>query len=189
MIINSNVENEIIIQKSRFITYLYRVKDKNEFELYYNILKKKYKDATHICYSYIIDNEIKFSDDKEPNGSAGIPILDVLKKNHLNYVACFVIRYFGGIKLGGAGLIRAYSNSTSLCLKKTSIKEPEKIFKLQVTLSYPEINTLENIIDAENILKKEFKDTITYIILVNKEKKELLNSFHFSYILLEESYF
>ena len=74
MIIESNAYNEIIINKSRFITYLYKVQSKEDFLNFYNDLKTKYKDATHICYSYIINNEIKFSDDKEPSGSAGLPI-------------------------------------------------------------------------------------------------------------------
>ena len=132
MIINSNVINEIIINKSKFITYLYKIKNKDDFFKYYNELKKTYKDATHICYAYIIDNEIKYSDDSEPSGSAGLPIYDVLKKNNLNYIACFVIRYFGGIKLGGSGLIRAYSNCASLALKRTTIVKLEKLYKLKI---------------------------------------------------------
>ena len=121
MIIENNVFNELQINKSKFLTYIYKIKDQDEFFYYLQELKKEYKDATHICYAYILDNTTKFFDDAEPSGTAGLPILDVLKKNNLNHVVCFVIRYFGGIKLGSGGLIRAYSNSTSLCLKKTDI--------------------------------------------------------------------
>ena len=81
-------------------------------------LKNKYKDATHICFSYIINNTKRFSDDNEPSGTAGIPILNVLENNNLNYVLCCVVRYFGGIKLGAGGLLRAYSNSAKECLNK-----------------------------------------------------------------------
>ena len=189
MIISSNIENEIIINKSRFITYIYKIKNKTDFLIIYNNLKKKYKDATHICYAYIINNEIKCDDDKEPSGSAGLPILEVLRKNNLNYTVCFVIRYFGGIKLGAAGLIRAYSNSASLCLKKTTIKKIEKLYKIELTIDYSDINSLENIIKSGNILKKSFKDNITYIILVNEEEKEKLDNYNFIYNLIDDNYF
>ena len=189
MIISSNVINEIIINKSRFITYLYKIKNKDEFLIYYNELKSQYKDATHICYAYIIDNEIKYSDADEPTGSAGMPIYNVLKQNNLNYIACFVIRYFGGIKLGGSGLIRAYSNSTSLALKKTNIIKLEKLFKIEITTNYQELNTIDNIISKKNILEKKFIDNITYIALVNNSELEKLNSFKINYKIIDNNYF
>ena len=189
MIISSNVSNEIIINKSRFITYLYKVKNRNEFLKYYEELKNKYKDATHICYAYIIDNEIKYSDAGEPTGSAGLPIFDVLKKNNLNYIACFVIRYFGGIKLGGSGLVRAYSNSTSLALKKTSIIKLEKLFKIEITTNYQDLNLIENIISKENIIEKSFKDKITYIAIVNNIEKNKLDNYNIQYKVLDDNYF
>jgi len=188
MIIESNAMNEIIINKSKFITYLYKVKSKKEFLNYYNELKRKYKDATHICYAYIINNEIKYSDDKEPNGSAGLPIYNVLKNNNLNYIACFVIRYFGGIKLGGSGLVKAYSNSASLCLKNTNIIEIEKLYKIKIIVDYNLVNTIENILDKKNILNKSFDNKIEYIVLVNDNIKNMLNSYNINYEIIEEDY-
>ena len=189
MIIRSNVCNEIIINKSRFITYLYKIKNKEDFLKHYDELKKIYKDATHICYAYVINNEIKYNDAGEPAGSAGMPIYDVLKKNNLNYIACFVIRYFGGIKLGAAGLLRAYSNSTSLALKKTSIINLEKKYKIKITTNYQELNIIDNIISKENILEKCFEDTITYQAVVNDLEKNKLESFNIKYKILDDNYF
>ena len=95
-----NIENTITINKSKFITNLISVNNIDEINYNLNIIKNKYKDATHNCYAYIINNNKRFSDDNEPSGTAGLPILDCLEKNNLNYVLCIVTRYFGGIKLG-----------------------------------------------------------------------------------------
>ena len=100
---------ELEIKKSKFISKLYRVNNIEDVNNILSSLRKEYSDATHHCYAYIINNSKKSSDDGEPGGTAGIPILQVLDKNNLNYVLCVVIRYFGGIKLGAGGLVRAYS--------------------------------------------------------------------------------
>ncbi len=189
MIISSNVINEIIINKSRFITYLIKIKNKDEFLKHYDELKNKYKDATHICYAYQINNEIKYSDAKEPTGTAGLPIYNVLKQNNLNYIACFVIRYFGGIKLGGSGLTRAYSNSVSLALKKTSIIKLEKKYIIKIITNYQELNIIDKIIDNNSILEKEYHDFITYTVLINHDVLEKLDSFNINYQILENNYF
>lgn len=187
MIIENNVINEIIINKSKFITYLYKVNNKEEINNYLDKLKKEYKDATHICYAYIINNEIKYNDDNEPTGTAGIPILEVLKKNNLNYIVCFVIRYFGGIKLGSGGLVRAYSNSCSNALKLTNIIEYKKLYKIKLNISYTDNNILEKIINEKNILEKNFNDNINYILLVDEETLDIINSYKFIYEIEKES--
>lgn len=189
MIIKENVTNEIVINKSRFITYLYKVKNKDEIVEYLKHLKKEYKDATHICYAYILNNEMKYSDDKEPTGTAGLPILEVLKKNNLNYIVCFVIRYFGGIKLGSGGLVRAYSNSCSSCLKNTRIIKPEKLFKIQFSISYENNKNIEKLLKEENILEKKFHDNITYTLLINQELKDKLDNYNLEYLILDDNYF
>ena len=97
-----NIENIIIINKSKFITNLFFVNNLDEVDYYLTSIKSKYSDATHHCYAYIINNSKRFSDDNEPSGTAGKPILDCLEKNNLNYVLCIVTRYFGGIKLGAS---------------------------------------------------------------------------------------
>ncbi len=189
MIIEENVFNEIEINKSKFLTYIYKVKEVNEVFDHLEKLKKEYKDATHICYAYIIDNEIKYNDDNEPTGTAGIPILDVLKKNNLNYVVSFVIRYFGGIKLGSGGLVRAYSNSTSLALKKTKIKRLEKLKKVQLIISYQENKLIEKLLKNENIIDKNYDEKITYILLVNNELEKKIKDYNLDFKVIDDNYF
>ena len=105
--IQKEITSEIIINKSRFITILTNINDIDKVKEKLEEIKKKYKDATHYCYAYIINNHEKCSDNGEPSGTAGMPILNVLKQNDLTNILCVVIRYFGGIKLGAGGLIRA----------------------------------------------------------------------------------
>lgn len=189
MIIDKDTINEIIINKSKFITYIYKVKSEIEINNYLNNLKSKYKDATHICYAYILPNKEKYNDDSEPQGTAGIPILDVLKKNKLNYVVCFTIRYYGGIKLGSGGLIRAYSNSCSLALKKTNIIKFERLFKLIIEIDYKDNKLIDNLIDNKNILKKEFDEKIIYTVIINQDLKDKLDNYNINYQILDNNYF
>ena len=104
---------EEIIKKSRFIGYYYEVNSIDEVNDILNNLKKEHKKARHIPYAYKIDNLVKKSDDKEPGGTAGTPIYNVIEKKELNNCLIVVIRYFGGIKLGAGGLLRAYSSAAS----------------------------------------------------------------------------
>ena len=121
-------ESVLIIKNSRFITQIYKINNEDEVKKHLEEAKEKYKDATHYCYAYIIDNIKKSSDDGEPSGTAGIPILKVLEANNLTNILTIVIRYFGGIKLGANGLIRAYTKSTSNALKEVSLKEIDDKF-------------------------------------------------------------
>lgn len=113
----NNQENTIIIKKSKFICILSNVSNIKEAEEILDQVKLEHKKATHFPYAYIIDNNIKKSDDKEPLNTAGLPILNVLQKKELNNILCIVVRYFGGIKLGHGGLIRAYYKAVSETLK------------------------------------------------------------------------
>lgn len=105
------------IKKSKFIGYYYQVDTIDEIDIILSDLKKEHKKARHIPYAYKINGQIKKSDDKEPSGTAGMPILNVIDKNDLNHVLIVIVRYFGGIKLGAGGLIRAYSNTAKECIK------------------------------------------------------------------------
>ncbi len=105
------------IKKSKFIAYYYEVDTTKEVEKILEELKKEHKKARHIPYAYKIDNNIKKSDDKEPSGTSGMPILNIIEKNSLNHTLIAVVRYFGGIKLGAGGLIRAYSNAAKEVIK------------------------------------------------------------------------
>lgn len=124
-IIDKDIENEIIIKKSKFITKLYYIEDVSKVNDIINNLKKEYKKCTHICYAYIIGSNVKAVDDGEPSGTAGKPILNVLNKKNITNVLCVTIRYFGGIKLGASGLTRAYTKSAAEAFKLINIKEKE----------------------------------------------------------------
>ncbi len=167
--IKFNIENEFIIKKSKFITKLYFVTSEIEIKNILDKNKNNYKDATHICYAYILNNVQRFNDDSEPSGTAGMPILNVLKNNNLNNVLCVVIRYFGGIKLGAGGLIRAYCSSVSEALNKTEIINVVNGKKIELTFSYDDIKKVNHILNDINIVDKQFDENVKYIIIV-KEK-------------------
>ena len=167
--IKFNIENEFIIKKSKFITKLYFVTSEIEIKNILDENKTEYKDATHICYAYILNNVERFNDDSEPSGTAGMPILNVLKNNNLNNVLCIVIRYFGGIKLGAGGLIRAYCSSVSEALNKTEIINIVNGKKIELTFSYDDIKKINHILNDINIVDKQFDENVKYIIIV-KEK-------------------
>ena len=109
-LINSN---EIIIKKSRFLGFYYEISSPNEVNSILENLKKEHKKARHFPYAYIIQGTAKKNDDKEPSGTAGMPIYTVLERKKLNNTLIVVIRYFGGIKLGAGGLFRAYMETAS----------------------------------------------------------------------------
>lgn len=170
--IKENVTNKIEINKSIFITELIKVKDKDEINKYLEEIKNKYKDATHYCYAYIIDDYKKSSDDGEPGGTAGVPIMDTLNKANLNYILCIVIRYFGGIKLGAGGLVRAYRKSVSDALTQTELNELINGYEIILETSYDKQKDLEYII--KDNYKKDYKENVIYTIECNKDIKEQL---------------
>ena len=122
--IEKNVETEIVVKKSKFIANIFYISTNKEAEEKIKEIKKKYFDARHNCFSYRVvenDNIIeKASDDGEPSGTAGGPMLNILQKNNLANILIVVTRYFGGILLGTGGLVRAYSDALLEALEKTS---------------------------------------------------------------------
>lgn len=145
--VKENGFHEIIIQKSRFITYLARATSEQEAQRFIADLKKKHHDANHNCSAYVIGerNEIqKANDDGEPSGTAGVPMLEVLKKRNLRNTVVVVTRYFGGIKLGGGGLIRAYGSSVSEALNAVGIVERVAHDLVEITVDYTWLGKLEN---------------------------------------------
>lgn len=140
-------ENEIEIQKSRFIAYIDRVETEEEAQEFIQSIKKKNWNATHNCSAYMIgENDLiqKANDDGEPSGTAGVPILEVLKKKHLKDTVVVITRYFGGIKLGAGGLIRAYGKATSEGLAATGIVERKLMRIMHTTIDYTWLGKIEN---------------------------------------------
>lgn len=174
--IKNNNKNELIIKNSRFISCIYKVYNMEEVKKYLEEIKHEYKDATHYCYAYIIDNYKKFSDDNEPGGTAGNPMLQVLEKNNLNYILCIIVRYFGGIKLGAGGLVRAYTKSVSNCLDNTEKLELIKGKNIDITFTYDKINLIDNILKDTNIINKTFNELITYNINIENNLIDKLNN-------------
>lgn len=171
-----NIENIIIINKSKFITNIFSVDNLDEINTYLELIRNKYKDATHHCYAYILDNTKRFNDDNEPSGTAGMPILDCLEKNNLNHILCIVTRYFGGIKLGAGGLVRAYSNSVSSALNNTIKMELINGYETILKFSYNKIDEIDKILENYEIINKEFDNDVTYITNIDLSTKEKLEN-------------
>ena len=180
-IIINNSENLVINNKSKFIGIIKKVYTKEEILDILKNIKNNYPDATHICYAYILPNTIKYNDDGEPEGTAGIPILDVLKKNNLSYILAVVVRYFGGIKLGSNGLIRAYSNSIS-SLIKDNIKDIETGYLIKIEENYNNSDKLDYLLKDEEIIKKEYQEKIYIEAIVKKKTLENLSNVNYQII-------
>jgi len=140
-------QHEIVIQKSRFICFLNRATTEEEAQAFIEKIKKEHWNATHNCSAYIIgehDDIQKANDDGEPSGTAGVPMLEVLKKRNLKDTVVVVTRYFGGIKLGAGGLIRAYGGAVSEGLKAVGIVERRLMQVMRTTVDYTWLGKLEN---------------------------------------------
>lgn len=170
--------NEIDIQKSKFIAVILPIYDKNSVKNEIDNLKKNYPKATHYCYGYIINGIQKSNDDGEPSSTAGKPILENLIINQLNNVLLVVIRYFGGIKLGAGGLTRAYVDSSSKVIQKSTFYQETQVDIYQIKCSYNQINILKNYLFeiGAQILKTEYNEDVDFYISINKfNENELIN--------------
>ncbi|MGG3467866.1 YigZ family protein [Neobacillus pocheonensis] len=169
-------EHEIVIQKSRFIAHIKRVETEQEAQEFIQVIKKKHWDATHNCSAYLIgeqDQIQKANDDGEPSGTAGVPILEVLKKRKLKDSAVVVTRYFGGIKLGAGGLIRAYGKATSEGLDAVGIVERKLMQVIHVKIDYTWLGKLEKEIRASSYQMKEIHYLDNVIIDTYVEKSHV----------------
>ena len=165
------------IKKSRFICHAKRVYSEEEARAFITAIKKEHYKATHNCSAFIIGerSEIKrTSDDGEPSGTAGIPMLGVLENHNLTNVCVVVTRYFGGIKLGAGGLIRAYAGSVALAVKEIGIVEIKEQAGIQIQMSYAQYQEYGNFLKEHNLMELEtnFTDQVDTIIFVDKEVKE-----------------
>lgn len=183
-----NVENTIIIKNSKFITNIFIVNNIEDVNRYLNIIKEKYDDATHNCYAYVIDSIKKCYDDGEPSGTAGIPIMKVLEFKNLNNILVIVTRYFGGIKLGANGLIRAYTYSVTKALDTTNIIDAIKGYNIDVVFDFSDIKYINHLLKDIKILNKEFNDKIKYNINVSEEFLEILNNNNIKYNIIKSMY-
>ncbi len=177
--LKDNNKNEIIIKNSRFICLLYKLDNVNNIDIILNNIKTEYKDATHYCYAYIFDNTYKSNDDGEPGGTAGMPILNVLKNNNLNYILAIVVRYFGGIKLGAGGLVRAYTKSVTETIKKSTITTLLDGYNLIIEFDYDKIKEIDYLLKDSNVNSKTFDNKIIYDIDIDKNIYKTLKNYNY----------
>ena len=170
-------ESEIVIQKSRFITYVNRAETEEQAQEFINNIKAKHKSANHNCSAYIIgehDNIQKANDDGEPSGTAGVPMLEVLKKQGLQDTVVVVTRYFGGIKLGGGGLIRAYGKATTEGIAVAKVVERTLHHLMKLSIDYTWLGKVENEVRNSVYPLKEiiYADQVEVLVYTKADEEE-----------------
>jgi len=183
--IHKNSESKIEIKKSKFIGRVFTCEDEKEAMEYISETKKEIYNANHTAYAYIIGKNAgiqKFNDDGEPSGTAGLPILNYIKTEELRNLLVTVTRYFGGVKLGKGGLIRAYSGSARETINNNIIVTKKIVVETNIIISYNQYGGIENLLQNENLIikNKEFKEDVTLKILTQEEdldkiKEKLIN--------------
>lgn len=173
--IKEDGQSEIEIKKSRFICSLKRIESEEEAKDFIQALKKEHWKANHNCSAFVLGekNDIqRSSDDGEPSGTAGVPMLEVLKKNELINVVAVVTRYFGGTKLGAGGLIRAYSSAVSHALNEIGIVEGKLQKEVFVQVEYPLLGKLQHYLEQNQFYVKDtqFLENITLCVMVQNEE-------------------
>lgn len=176
-------EDRFIEKKSEFIGYAKRCENEEEAKAFINEIKSMHKQATHNCYAYVIGENMgiqRYSDDGEPQGTAGIPILEVMKKSNVTDCAIVVTRYYGGILLGAGGLTRAYTKGASIAIKAAKVVEKVKGQKLFFTMEYDMLGKIQYIFNEKNwhIEDIEYTDkvvlsTISEVSIVEEIEKEI----------------
>ncbi|MBU5427056.1 YigZ family protein [Tissierella pigra] len=175
--INNYGEDETIINKSRFIGYATPIETEEEALDFIEKIRTKHRDATHNVYAYVLgkDSNIqRFSDDGEPSGTAGIPVLEVIKKEDLRNVVVVVTRYFGGIKLGAGGLIRAYTKGAKIGLDAGIIVDMVLYTKIKIRIDYTLYGKMENYLMNEGHIVdgSDFDDGVNIFVYIEDTDKE-----------------
>lgn len=176
--VKERAQVEIVIQKSRFIAHIFPVPDEQSAKAHIDETSKKYWDATHNCYAYAIGENRriqKSSDDGEPSGTAGVPILETIKKSGLTDTLIIVTRYFGGIKLGAGGLIRAYAQSASAAIREAPLIEKVEHRLFELTVDYAVWAKIESRLERTvRVHDKQFTDCVTVRLSVPEAEGDKL---------------
>lgn len=180
-----NSKDEIIIDKSKFIGYSFHINNVDKAESFIKEIKKKHYDATHNCYAYLLKDDMsiaKASDDGEPSSTAGIPMLEVLKKENITDTLIIATRYFGGIKLGAGGLVRAYTKTAKIAIESNIIVNKKIYQKILLEIDYNFLNKIQKYIEKNYIISDvpEFMEKVRISIYQKDEylddlKKDILN--------------
>ena len=170
-------ESEKIIEKSRFITYSTHVESEEEARAFLSGVRKSHTLATHVCYAFIADktgNLQRFSDDGEPQGTAGVPILEVLKNKKLFETAVAVVRYFGGVKLGAGGLVRAYSSCAAENLDGAQIRVLTPCVEYEISVEYTGVDSAQKYFSTHtcSLLFTNYGEKVSFQIAVKKSEEE-----------------
>lgn len=178
--VSGETVTEKTIEKSRFIAVSRHVENEEEAKAFIARISKKYSDATHNCYAYICDiegNFLRFSDDGEPQGTAGMPMLEVLRAQGLTQVAAVVTRYFGGIKLGAGGLVRAYAGAVAENLSRARKVCFEMCAENVYAVEYPLVDAALRFFGESdcNVIKTDYLDKVWFNVAVKKEREERFN--------------
>ena len=176
--IKNNDKYELIIKNSKFISLIFRVYKKYEVNDILYSIKKEYPNATHYCYGYVIDSDIRVNDDNEPSGTAGYPILNQITSNYLNYTLIVVVRYFGGIKLGAGPLTRTYAKVAREVIRDNNIIELEKGYDIDIIFNYNDIKDVDYILGNSRVINKSFDENITYNVYVDKSVLDKLSKYN-----------
>jgi len=168
---------EKVIEKSRFITYSFHVEGDEQAKAFLKKIRDLHPASTHVCYAYIADktgNLMRFSDDGEPQGTAGMPILEVIKNKKLYETAVAVVRYFGGIKLGAGGLTRAYSSCAAENLSAAKIKLWQPCTKLKISVAYGEVAPLLRFLSDNPCVKfgEDYGEKVTFTVGVKSDEAD-----------------
>ena len=168
------VESEINVKKSQFICHLFPTKTKKESKEIILKVNEQYNDATHNCTAYIVSDGEGFDDDGEPGRTAGKPMINVLRKNELHNVTAVVTRYFGGIKLGAGGLVRAYSKSVLEAINEAEILEVELYDVYKLIFEYSDIKLADGEVRNNNleVIAKDYSDKVIYEV-VSKDFRDI----------------
>ena len=176
-------QTSIDIKKSQFICRLFPAQTEKEAKEIINEISEKYSDATHNCTAYVVSDGEGYDDDGEPGGTAGRPMLNVLKKNEMENLVAIVTRYFGGIKLGAGGLVRAYSKSVLETLSIAEIVDMELYEIFRFTFEYQHIKTIDGEIRSKNlaVVEKQYETNVIYFVasnnmdIINNIQEKLVN--------------
>lgn len=184
--ISNNSKYELIIKNSKFITLMYKIDNELMIKDILNKVRIEYPDANHYCYAYILNNIKKSSDDGEPSGTAGIPILKVLESNNLTNILVIVIRYFGGIKLGANGLIRAYSKGVANAIKENTLSELIDGYNILISFSYQDVKKIDYLLKDIKINNKSFDKIITYDIDIDNNFLQVIINNQIEYQIIKD---
>ena len=176
------VSAEITVKKSKFIANIFKVNSEQEAKEIIEKINKKYYDARHNCYAYIVEengnNIERFSDNGEPSGTAGAPMLDILKNKKLSNIIIIVTRYFGGILLGTGGLVKAYTDASLEALNKAETIELEYASKYKIQMQYNELKNFEYNLKSmkTKIISNEYNENVEIILIISEENMKILQS-------------